>query len=219
MTTKHRIVDRAGLLLLALALAAAPAAGQSGLGIDGAAVELDGATAGGEVAWLGVGLERPEWTPQLLRWAAVTRDEDRDGRVALELGRKVPDVSVWAAVDIATGRIDMLSGPGTRLREVEFPERGLGYQRGGALWLSDRRPYLELLVVRPGEGAWALSVGDGGEADEDRSPDGVSVPALAQMRRLAASTPELRGLRAKDVVVVIDPQTLEHYVAEIGNPH
>ena len=88
-------------------------------------------------------------------------------------------------------------GPSGRAEEIEnrlvqvaqrrtqpaLPAGAVGRGGGAAPdWLEDVRGYVEVLVVRPGEGAWAATVGDGGEGDDDGAYDGRLRASLAGMR-------------------------------------
>jgi hypothetical protein len=78
--------------------------------------------------------------------------------------------------------------------------------------------YLELAVVRPGLGAWALTLGDGGGADEDGAADGSITASLARMRSLGSSPAAPILFSARDVVAVVDPNQMQFYVETLAPP-
>ena len=73
-------------------------------------------------------------------------------------------------------------------------------------------------MVRPGEGAWAATVGDGGEGDDDGAYDDRLRASLAGMRGVGEKPAEPpQRFNPRDLVVVIDPNRMEvsvHKVAE-----
>lgn len=76
------------------------------------------------------------------------------------------------------------------------------------------RTYLEMMVARPNQGAWALTLGDGGSSDAD----GRTVAALSSMRA-SGDSPGAPGLfSAHDVVSVVDPNRMEYYVEAVDAP-
>jgi hypothetical protein len=182
-------------------------------------VTVDGVTAGGQVVWFGMAREVAEDdVATLVRRAEVQTDGDGDGRIVWDLDREVPLRSIWVAVDLATGRAVAVSPEGYPLRRVSWRGRGLARGNPRADRVEDFRGYAEVLLVRPGAGAWRLTVGDGSEQDDDGAPDGKLAAALDRMRPLpgtaggAAEPPTRFG--PKDVVVLIDPNGMELTLVE-----
>jgi hypothetical protein len=68
------------------------------------------------------------------------------------------------------------------------------------------------------QGAWAATVGDGGESDDDGAYDGRLRASLAGMRGVGDKPAEPpQRFNPRDLVVVIDPNRMEvsvHKVAE-----
>jgi hypothetical protein len=203
--------------VMVLGLAALPASAQPAIGFEESAVVAKGVTPGGSVVLFGIARERPGRITQVVRRDTVLPDADGDGAVRLDLGRPVATQSIWAAVDLGTGAFAVATPDGMPRREVALP--GESFRRGprGAVEaLQGAREFLEILIVRPGEGAWSLSVGDGGDSDADLQPDGSIQAALASMRPLQAAKAALDELLPGDVVVLIDPRQLEFYAATFG---
>jgi hypothetical protein len=182
-------------------------------------VTVDGVTAGGQVVWFGMAREVAEDdVATLVRRAEVQMDDDGDGKIVWDLDREVPLRSIWVAVDFATGRAVAVSPEGYPLRRVSWRGRGLARGNSRSDRVEDFRSYAEVLLVRPGEGAWRLTVGDGSEQDDDGAPDGKLAAALDRMRPLpgitggTAEPPNRFG--PKDVVVLIDPNQMELALVE-----
>jgi hypothetical protein len=213
---------RAGVVLggLLLGLPVVAAAVQPVISFEPEAVTVSGLTAGGKVVWFGVAREISERVATIVRRTRVLTDEDSDGAVRLELDRTVPFQSIWVAVDLTTGTAALAVPEGYPLRSVELPAGSLGRGEGGKSdWVQDARSYAEILLVHPGEGAWADRVGDGGERDDDGAYDGQLAASLVRMQGVGPSPPAPpERFRAGDVVVVIDPNLMEvslHQLAEV----
>jgi hypothetical protein len=208
---------RTVMAILVLALGASPLSAQPKIEFEKDAVVAHGATPGGSVVWFGVVRDRPGWTNRVVRRDALVTDSDGDGDVRLDLGLPVAPQSIWAAVDLTSGAVAVATPEGMPRREVELPVNALrSSARGVVEAVEDSRQFLEILVVRPGEGSWTISVGDGGASDDDRQSDGNIRAALATMRPAAATKTAPSQLLPGDVVVVVDPRLMEFYVTTFG---
>jgi len=214
------------LLSLCLALPSAlfaqgPAsAPKPAIAFDSQAVTVQGCTPKGRVVWFSMAREVAEDdVATIVRRQEVAIDEDGDGAVSLKLQGEVPLRSIWVAVDLTSGEFATASPQGYPLRQVAFRGRGLGRDNARSDQVEDARGYAEVMVVRPGEGAWGLTVGDGSEADEDGQADGRVAAALDRMRPVAAegANPPQR-FDPKDVVILIDPNRMELTVVKAGAP-
>ena len=177
-------------------------------------VTVDGITAQGQVVWYSVAREVAEDdVATLVRRSGVRSDEDGDGKVSWDLEGDVPLRSLWVAVDLATSRLAVAAPEGYPLRRVEWRGRGLGRDDARAAdRVEDLRTYADVLLVRPGEGAWRLTAGDGSPQDDEGAADGKLAVALDRMRPVEgiageAAPPARFGV--KDVVVLIDPNRME----------
>jgi hypothetical protein len=174
------------------------------------AVVATGVPPGGQVVWFAVAREIAERSATLVRRERIAADDDKDGAVRFELGRPVPLQSIWVAVDLASGAAAVATPEGYPLRRIELPGRGTGHGGGKPDWVEDDRGFVEILLVRPGQGAWGATVGDGGEADEDGAYDGRLMAPLDRMRGVGeAAPPPPEHFSPRDVVVVIDPNRME----------
>ena len=125
---------------------------------------------------------------------------------------------MWAAVDLATGGFTLAAPEGFELRQVSFPGNALGAARRA---LSDRRRFLEILVVRPGAGAdagaWGGRFGDGSPSDDDGVEDRGVRARLSSLEPIAPDgVPAPDHLAAGDVVIVVDPETLQFYATRLA---
>jgi hypothetical protein len=153
-------------------------------------------------------------------------EADAAGVASLELPSPIAARSVWVVVDVESGEVALTSPEGFPLRKVEFPGQGVGASRR---FLRDERRFLEVLLVRPAaavpaeqdwaaeSGAWGQSFGDGGDDDGDGELDGKIEALLERLRPIGESAqlpPDV--LMPGDVVVAVDPMTLEIYTAKLA---
>jgi hypothetical protein len=194
-----------------LALAAAPAAAAPfRLALEADAVVASGVTANGQVALLGVTREiGPDNFPVVKRHLEVLVDDDGDGIVRYPVAPGIPLRSVWAVVDMASGDSDTAAPQAFGTRRVSPRGRGLQRRHDGRDALEDQRTLVELLVVRPKAGAWALRVSDGNESDGDGRVDGRLEGILDRMEPLAASPEPPSVFQREDVVLALDPAAME----------
>jgi hypothetical protein len=181
-----------------------------GLAFAGENVVATGATAKGQVVFFGVTREvAPDDVVEVNRKVDVLTDDDGDGHVSFPFGRAIPPRSAWVAVDMASGSFEAAAPEGFRLKKVNFRGKGIGRRPDNRDSVVDARALAELLVVRPGVGAWHLYLGDGGPSDEDGTPDGRLEAALDRMEPLAGSPPPPATFQKDDVILVLDPDQLE----------
>jgi hypothetical protein len=193
--------------------------------LDEQAVLIAGSTPEGRLIVFSIGKPAGSLMPVTARFEELVV-ADATGAAAVELASPVAERSVWAVVDVESGELALAAPGGSAVRQVSFPGRGVGLTRR---FLVDERRFLEVLLVRPvagvpaGEdaaavsGAWGQSFGDGGEGDGDGALDGKIEALLARLRPIGES-PELppAELRPGDVVVAVDPMTLEIYAAKLA---
>jgi len=174
-------------------------------------VSVSGASRNHEVILFGIGIGQHGRASLLTREAQALADDDGDGRVEFAV-RHLPQRSVWVAVDLEDGAYTIRTPDGAPPRTLVLPVNA---------WRSNRehvdvsRPWLEVLLVRRRVGAWTLRMADGGANDADQRHDGVAHLRLDRMERLAGE--DTKGPRfavPKDLMVMVDPHTLECFVSE-----
>lgn len=173
------------------------------------AVVISGVTPEGGLAVFGVSRGFNGFTGYVLRHDQVlTAGSDGVARLELEL---LPARSAFAAVDLVTGEVGFGAPEG-----FELIERTLGPESidAGGGSLTEQRRWVYALWVRPqadtGAGVWGAIVGDGGATDADSVEDGVVRAAVSSFVPIGnGDTAPPERLTAGDVVVVIDPETLE----------
>lgn len=212
---------RSRLAFFALLLVALPrlAATEPLLAFEDQAVVVSGVTPKGQVVWFSVAKQIEGYMAHFVRREEILPDADGDGSVRFELDRAVPLQSIWVAIDLATGEAAVATPEGYSLRDASAPPgRGRG-EPGRPDWVEEGREILEILLVRPGQGAWGLTVGDGGVNDDDSRGDGRITAALARLRSLGASPGPPERFQPRDLVFAIDLDRMEFLAERIPAPH
>jgi hypothetical protein len=209
---------RVGLVLfLLLGSAWAGAGGSPALTFGQQKVVGSGFSPGGQVVWFGLTQEVVAYEVTYARQQQVGTVDEK-GQAIFDLGKAVPRRSLWVAVDLASGAYAIATPPGFPLRQSELPVAALA-SRGASLGdqLEDESDYSEILLVRPGQGAWGATVGRGGAADESAPADRGLRISLARLTPVLASfsgSPERAA--ARDLLIVVHPDTLSAAVAVLG---
>lgn len=113
----------------------------------------------------------------------------------------MPFASVWFAIDLGTGLWSVATPEG-------FPQLQLPIPEIVAAKLELTLSMAEVVVVRPGVGAWGETAGDGGEADEDGEQNLVTRVGPAGMWTIGSGPPPPDEIALTDVVAVIEPDEL-----------
>ena len=196
-------------LLIFLAFASRPAAADLELAFDDSSLFIKGMTPGGDLALLSVAREPREWVMSVVMREDLLSDDDSDGAVRYEIEKEVPVQSIWAVVDVATGEVAAGSPDGFVPETLELPPGRLLLGPGNASSrLASGHGRIHALWVRPGEGAWTITAGDGGPMDADGKSDHQVLVALDQSLGLATEEAAPVGVFPRDVLIVIDPDDM-----------
>ena len=184
------------------------------LAFEPQAATVAGATPGGDVVVWAVYRERLARVSTSVGKLGDRVTADASGAARLDLGRDVPGLSVWAAVDLASGRLALASPSGFQWAEIDPKGRRIDKALGR---LAVDRHQLSILLVRPAAGSWQLDVFDGGALDEDGAYDGslrASLAAFLPDRKSGHAPPRFE---AGDVLVAVDPEDLAAFSMTVGN--
>ncbi len=156
--------------------------------------------------------------PTRVTTATVVADNDGDGVVELSPEGGVPLIGIWAVVDTATGDVQLASRRGYRLIDLDAPveQSFTGDDDGRYTRFQHSGGDLELLVVRPGVGAWRFHVTDGGEDDGDYMANGAVTLPLEKLISLTPDAQQPVSLLDGDVVVVIDAGQMRASAGRLG---
>ena len=140
-------------------------------------------------------------------------DDDRDGVIRYAPPSGLVPRSVWMVIDVETGTVAVgtpLGIPPTLMRPHGAGE-GVPVQ-AVANRLDIGREEVDVLVLRPGEGAWAGVVRDGGPADRDNHANGrlhLDPSKLDPIAPVFGDAPS--ALKPGDVLAILDAARLEYW--------
>jgi hypothetical protein len=180
-------------------------------------VVAEGITPFGETVWLGVSRDRPSWRTRVVHRRNVITDSEGQGRVEYELEGGVPQHSIWAVVDLQSGEVAVAVPESYSLRKPEVPAAVFHHTGMGSVELmgtSFRRA--DIVVVRPGIGAWAVRASDGSENDIDGGQDGLIWIEPEGMEPLIDGREAPVCLEPGDIVVMMDPDHLRYDVQRVA---
>jgi hypothetical protein len=184
------------------------------------AVEL---TPGGDVVFWSVGREPLGSVQRVVRHLGLAVvDAQGEARFEPESG-EVLLKSVWAVAEVATGAFAIAAPPGFVLREIPFPGNGFAVGAPGRVnRLRHPKSALDLLMIRPGVGAWRLRAHDTSAKDRDGEDDDQVLTDLDDLDDLepfdpAGPEPPERYAR-DDLVLVVDPEDLTYYATRLLGP-
>ncbi|HYO79125.1 MAG TPA: hypothetical protein VE010_21860 [Thermoanaerobaculia bacterium] len=208
---------RAAFVVAALLFSAAASAADLPLQLtitDGSIV-VSNATPGGNVVLFAAGLDGSNGvlTQRRLGHAVAA---DAIGSLAYKPARRMPYRTIFAAVDVETGRLALAGAPDYELQVRPFPTENLKRESDGISGMAGTEiPRAELLVVRPKGGAWRLVASEGGSGDDDKQYDGKLALDFSTAKSLVGEVAAPARLKSKDVVVLIDSARLEVFTTEI----
>lgn len=182
--------------------------------ITGPTVSVDGATPGGAVLFFAVERVAVPHRISTHHIEEIVVDTSSTGHVVLT---KAPaaTAAIWCAIDLTTGR--SIIGTPSAFEKRTLPAQSYSMKKTPA-GVIDRigvgRSLVEVVLVRPGGGAWTATVGDGTPSDADGVVNGRVECRINQMRPLGTSGPPPDTLLPSDTVLVIDPARMTSAVIE-----
>jgi hypothetical protein len=196
---------------------AQPTVSSPSLVVAAQAVTAGGMTPGGDVVWFAMVRKVQSYEASYGRQQGVVQ-ADAQGQVQIVSGGAVPPLSIWVVVDLATGAYAMASPDGFSPLTFDLTADALAVSAdAGADQLVDVADHAEVLLVRPGKGAWGKSIGRGGADDVSNAADTayrLPLDRLAAIR--AADGPAAGKFLAGDLVVVVHPEAMAIGFARFG---
>ena len=162
---------------------------------------------GGGAAWMSIASAVRSGRPVTEHRIGITPDSNTDGIARWEQTEDVPTRGLWLMVDMRDGTI--LSGEPmlrTAPRPASFPQAMFLRDPGGAYAYVLLPSHIlgDVMLVRPGVGAWYSLGVDGGGRDLDGAPNGLWVFQVASMQPVADSPPAPDGVQPGDVFLSIE---------------
>lgn len=181
-------------------------------------VRVAGLAPGSTAVLLGAIHETQDFHARLSRVAEAATDTDRDGEVIFDLVDEKPaPLSVWLAADVDTGVSGMTTGSVEFLPGLLPAPTMVSSERGGT---PDRlrfaeRDAVEAMLVRVGAGSWSISGLDAGSGETSEIPDGDLELDVGEFSFLVGGNGTPGALVADDLVLAIDPRSLEWTIASL----
>lgn len=200
---------------LLLFLYAAAASGQPLVTFTASDAVATNVTSGGSVAWLAVAHASRGYLPRLVTRSGMTIDDDRDGTVRFGEQLVIRPDSVWVVVDLATGDAVIASPDPAYVAELRLTP-SMVVARSDVDRAAFDGEYMTLFYVRPGVGAWSVTLDDGDPQEPDAAADRRVVAPLTRLVPIESDASPPNHVRAGDVLAVINQDTLAAGMLQIG---
>ena len=138
------------------------------------------------------------------------------GSATFDIQRPIPRTAVWIAVDMTSGKTAVGLPPGSPAVEYVPDPDTVKHNFTGNISKLDL-PFLvaDVLLVRPGEGAWRVTVADGSSTDGDHLQNGRVSVTLETLALTEKDKKPPKALKKGDVLVIIAPRTLRYAVIKV----
>ena len=176
-------------------------------------VAAHGFTPGTPVVWFGAAIESTGYEIRARRINALAT-ADATGTVVHEVDGGIVARSVWIAVDLTSGRYATgipVGSPGNvkHVAETDY----LTNLR--LLWPPNRAISVDVLLARPGGGAWTSTAADGGRDDHDARLDGRILFVPASFKSVSNAGLPPTAFVPGDLIVAVHPFELEMFIVEV----
>lgn len=145
----------------------------------------------------------------------MTVEADAAGISRLDLEVDVARRSVWAIVDVTSGRYTVVS---------TFPLNALPFSPESLKRNGQSEPHevdspfgmVDILVVRPGTGAWEYSSAEGGPSDEQGHAKGRTRSKVERFRPINdPSLKPIKTLKKGDVLILFEPIRMLYFATKV----
>jgi hypothetical protein len=173
-----------------------------------------GLTPNGDAVIFGAGL-RPAGYESTMERTLTSVTADSTGAVDYSPEHGLPSRGIWFVFDLRTGRVLSAIPPGSPA-QVRDVTNDVITGSGAVRFTTPFSQYATAVLVRPPNGVWEISAGDGGANDDDHRPDAAVTVAFTRFGahgRSAAPAPAV--LAPGDVLAVIDFTALRAYTVAV----
>lgn len=140
---------------------------------------------------------------------------DVKGAASLKLNDGFVPQSTWVGVDVQSGRYGVIIADDSPGRQRSLPPGALKKANGKFKRLEAALPMTYAVVVRPGEGAWDASAGDGGAHDRGNGLDGKTELAVEDFQSVYEERPSPDDFRKGDLLLVFSPEQAAFYALRL----
>jgi hypothetical protein len=207
------------VLAVLLGIAGPLSAASLNLQFNEQTITVHDATPGARVLLFGVTRDvlrtHPVFVGKIIESQFLT-DADGDGLVIYDLGKSVPQQGIWVAVDMSSGQYVAAPSPGYEPVVLPLTSDAAKHDNAGQLkkieWPVSEA---DLLVVRPGMGAWHLYASRSSELDENKSNNGPLRLDVEAMQSIGDSPAPPKNLKKGDIVAIFNPRRMRYGVLEV----
>ena len=202
---------------LFIVLGVTPIVGAPSVTLESSRIVCTGITPRGRAVVIGVAHEPRQFWIDIAHRQFILTDESGGGTVRLDLNTEVATDSGWAVVDLATGEVAIGTPEDSPFTVVTFSNGAIRRNEAGefAQIVGDRE-YIDLVLVRPGEGAWLFYGEDGHSNDRDHQRNGRTTIDPELMRPIGDSPAPPKHLKNGDRLIAIAPYSRTIATAEVG---
>jgi len=198
------------IALIGMASARAAQPSEPAVVVEPSRITVSGVTPGGEVLFVGAGLEPRKYYAIPHRWSKVLADTGAKGTVSYELESPVTWNALWIVTDLTTGRYIVASTPGFPVERSHLASRHFVRDTHGDVnRFAYERRVADVLYIVAGGGAWGLLAQDGDSSDGDGKGDGTTTIDLPRLRPAGADKPIPSVFAPGATLLVIDPSRLD----------
>lgn len=177
------------------------------ISFESTAIVVEGVTPRARVVLFGVERTAGVYSASTLQ-VSVTIESDQGGTARHELQRSISPRSIYVAVDSVRGDFVAASPDGTAPKVRPAQDIGMRGKEGLEFSAFETESHwIEAICVRPGHGAWQLSLMDDSASDESPVRGKVQLGA-ARMKALGDADASPGRFRPHDVLIAIDPYKL-----------
>ena len=165
---------------------------------------------GGQVAVSGVTAHNERGMLSKRSITRVLADDDGDGRIVFAPAAGIPFQSVFVVVDLAGGAAAVVAPEGYSVDHHEIRRSALKKDHDGMVTaLELDQLHAEILIVRPGQGAWVVAAHGGGGSADGIAGDRLTIQFEHARSLVAPDAKAPKKLKAGDVLAVIDTAHFE----------
>ncbi|RLE26435.1 MAG: hypothetical protein DRJ65_05520 [Acidobacteria bacterium] len=194
------------LLVIVCLIGAASPSGALDLEFKGdAAVGLCCLEPGTDVLFFGLVWQERPWVARISVLRAIEMVAKGDDTAWFEPDIGVPESSYWIGADLSTGAYTVAARTNKQLEEKTIPPENLARDGQRSIFAFDvEAGYLEVVVIRPGQAAWAYTAGDGSAFDADGQSDGWVRAEIGSFRPIDNGPEAPKFLETGDVILALD---------------
>jgi hypothetical protein len=169
----------------------------------------------GRVIFFGMAHEPLEYSVTYAH-RVMTVQADAAGNSHLDLEVDVAARSVWAVVDVTSGRYTVAAT--YPLTPLPFPSDSLKKNGQNELHEIDSAfGMVDILVVRPDTGAWDYSNAEDGPSDERGHGKGRTLSRVERFRPIGdPSLKPIKNLRKGDVLILFEPIRMLYFAMQVN---